>query len=72
MFQEYKFPVQVQRWIMGRRIPKDYETLLENGIGMNGANVYLYLVSAEKVGVTKRQAELERQPLNQQGNSSCR
>ncbi|XP_072013741.1 ranBP-type and C3HC4-type zinc finger-containing protein 1-like isoform X2 [Amphiura filiformis] len=64
MFHEYTFPVQAQRWIMGRRIPKDFETLLENGIGISGANCYLYLVSAEKVGVTKRQAELERQSLN--------
>ena len=65
MFVEYKFPVQVQRWIMGRRIPKDTETLFENGIGISGGNVYLYLVSAEKVGVTKRQVELERTSMNQ-------
>ena len=38
----YGLPVPSQRWIMGRKIPLDTETLLDNGVRDN-AEVFLYV-----------------------------
>lgn len=53
MFFKHKFPVEVQKWIVGKRIPKDEETLQRLRV-TNGQTVFLYLVSAKSVGLDKK------------------
>ncbi|KAL5022357.1 hypothetical protein ScPMuIL_001512 [Solemya velum] len=53
MLLKHKFPMEVQKWIIGNRIVKDEETLRENRVKGTGHSVYLYLVSSKSVGVTR-------------------
>ncbi|KAJ8303510.1 hypothetical protein KUTeg_019906 [Tegillarca granosa] len=57
MFMKHKFPVEVQRWIIGQRIPKDNETLRHCNVKTTGTVVYLYLVSAKSVGLNREEVE---------------
>ena len=54
MFLRHKFPTEVQKWIVGKRIPKDEETLQRLRV-THGQTVFLYLVSAKSVGLDKKQ-----------------
>lgn len=44
---KYDFPVEIQRWIIGKRIPKPSESLLDCGIRDSGQTLFLYLISAK-------------------------
>lgn len=54
MFFKHKFPIEVQKWIVGKRIPKDEESLQRLRV-TNDQTVYLYLVTAKSVGLDKQQ-----------------
>ena len=49
----YGFPPEVQRWIIGKRLPKDNESLIRCGIKLNDSPVFLYLMNAKSAGLTK-------------------
>ncbi|XP_070536126.1 ranBP-type and C3HC4-type zinc finger-containing protein 1-like isoform X2 [Ptychodera flava] len=53
---KYSFPEQVQNWIVGKRLAKDHDNLAGLGV-RSGSSVYLYLKSAQSVGLTKEQYE---------------
>ena len=42
---KYKFPVEIQRWIISKRIARPNESLSDCGIRTSGHTVYLYLIS---------------------------
>ncbi|XP_022082293.1 ranBP-type and C3HC4-type zinc finger-containing protein 1-like isoform X2 [Acanthaster planci] len=65
VFQNYSFPVEVQRWIIGRRIIKDTETLMDCRIN-SSTPVFLYLISAEKAGITQEETEMSLQAMQAQ------
>lgn len=50
--------MQVQKWIVGRKIPKPGETLHDLGVRQSGATVFLYLLSGKTVGL--RRSDVER------------
>ncbi|XP_052713059.1 ranBP-type and C3HC4-type zinc finger-containing protein 1-like isoform X1 [Crassostrea angulata] len=52
MCLKHSFPVEVQKWIIGKRIPPDSETLQKARV-TPGQAVYLYLISPKSVGLTK-------------------
>ena len=52
MFQRFQFPVEVQRWIVGKRVAKDDDTLARCGVRHDNNLVYLYLLSAKSVGLS--------------------
>lgn len=54
----YGFPEKVQHWIIGRRLPKDKDTLQDLGIVQSGTTLFLYLLSGHRVGL--RRSEFER------------
>ncbi|XP_038067620.1 ranBP-type and C3HC4-type zinc finger-containing protein 1-like isoform X2 [Patiria miniata] len=62
VFTQYNFPVEVQCWIIGRRIIRDFETLMACRIN-SSTPVFLYLISAEKAGITQQQAQMSRQAM---------
>ena len=53
MQAKYNFPSEIQRWIIGKRLSKPNESLLDCGIKASGDTVYLYLVSADSAGVDR-------------------
>ena len=57
MFDRYGFPVQVQKWIVSKKIPKPQETLQELGVTQSGTTVFLYLLSGKSVGLRRSDAE---------------
>ncbi|XP_046542359.1 ranBP-type and C3HC4-type zinc finger-containing protein 1-like isoform X1 [Haliotis rubra] len=57
MFLEYEFPVEVQRWIIGRKIPQDRDTLHRCNIRSSGHTVYLYLATARSVNLEPNQMD---------------
>lgn len=50
--------MQVQKWIVGKKIPKPGETLQDLGVRQSGATVFLYLLSGKTVGL--RRSDVER------------
>lgn len=46
MYEEFGFPPEVQRWILGRRLAdNDHQTLAQHRVTTNGCPVFLYLVA---------------------------
>ncbi len=52
MLLEYGFPPEVQKWIVGKRIAGDDDTLTRCGIKTSGLSMFLYLISPRS-GLTK-------------------
>jgi len=61
MYMKHSFPMEVQNWIVGQRIPLDHETLAQCRIKADGHSVYLYLVTAKSVGLSKEDSLPQRQ-----------
>jgi len=56
MYEKFEFPLEVQRWIVRKRLVSDKETIASTRVKDN-EEVYLYLVPARNVGVTKESAQ---------------
>ncbi|XP_074867550.1 ranBP-type and C3HC4-type zinc finger-containing protein 1 [Carettochelys insculpta] len=69
VFLHYGFPPCVQQWVVGRRLPRDQETLHYNGIQRDGDMAYLYLRSAKEAKLSPEtfQRERERRVLAELG-----
>ncbi|XP_035825204.1 ranBP-type and C3HC4-type zinc finger-containing protein 1 isoform X2 [Aplysia californica] len=61
MMLQHDFPLEVQRWIIGKRISNDKEKLSHCGVKEAGHTLYLYLVTARSVGLTRQQYDLHKQ-----------
>jgi len=59
MFERFEFPPQTQRWLAGKRLAKDADMLRTCGIRKDNDIIYLYLVSAQSVGLTRDAAEVQ-------------
>ena len=57
MFDRYGFPVQVQKWIVGKKIPRPTDTLQDLNVRQSGLTVFLYLLSGKAVGLRRSDAE---------------
>ncbi|CAL1548541.1 unnamed protein product [Lymnaea stagnalis] len=60
---KHNFPVEVQRWIIGKKIFNDKDKLGQCGIKGPGHTLYLYLVTARSVGLTRENYEIQRQAI---------
>ena len=54
---KYNFPAEIQRWIIGKRIPKSNETLSDCGIKESGHTLFLYLTSPKEEPVAEQPTE---------------
>lgn len=52
--------MEVQRWVIGKRLPKDHETLINLEVKTSGTVVFLYLLAAKEVGIRKLHSEENR------------
>ena len=50
---KYGFPPEVQKWIIGKRICKDEETLSKCEVNCSGHTLYLYLLRASAVNISR-------------------
>ena len=55
MYEKFEFPLEVQRWIVRKRLVSDKETISSTRVKSED-ELYLYLVPARTVGVTKKSA----------------
>ena len=55
MYEKFEFPLEVQRWIVRKRLVSDKETISSTRV-KNDEELHLYLVPARSVGVTKESA----------------
>ena len=51
MHRRYRFPSKAQRWIIGKRLPKDSETLKSLDVKTTGTVIFLYLLSVKDAGL---------------------
>ncbi|XP_076470745.1 ranBP-type and C3HC4-type zinc finger-containing protein 1-like isoform X2 [Babylonia areolata] len=58
---KYNFPVEVQKWIIGRRIPGDEETLSKCDVTTPGHTLYLYLLNARAANLSRDDGKRHRQ-----------
>ncbi len=59
----YKFPINVQRWIIGKILPKDNQTLADLNVKTTGTVIFLYLLSANEAGLTNEPSIPDEKPL---------
>ena len=52
MQEKHRFPFQIQKWIVGKRLVQNNETLHKLRI-KDGSSMFLYLLSPNSVGLTK-------------------
>lgn len=52
-YGKYGFPFEVQKWIIGNRIRNDEETLARCDVHTSGHTLYLYLLSARAVNISR-------------------
>ena len=50
---KYGFPLEVQKWIIGNRICGDEEMLSKCEVNCSGHTLYLYLLSARAVNISR-------------------
>ncbi|BFZ13299.1 hypothetical protein BsWGS_16338 [Bradybaena similaris] len=62
---KYNFPEEVQRWIIGKKIPDNDNKLAQCGVRGPGHTLYLYLVTARSVGLSRQDYESKCQALEQ-------
>ena len=70
MYEKFEFPLEVQRWIVRKRLVSDKETISSTRV-KNNEELYLYLVPARNVGVTKESAQASYLGIPRQGCPVC-
>ena len=70
MLLEYNFPEEVQRWVIGKKLPKDNDTLAKHGIKQDGNSVFLYCQSARTIGLSKARFRKQQQNMTGTGTGS--
>ncbi|XP_053723963.1 ranBP-type and C3HC4-type zinc finger-containing protein 1 [Synchiropus splendidus] len=63
----YRFHPALQRWVIGRRLARDHETLYSHGVRSSDDKVYLFLLSAQTAHLTRQQQKQEEEQLRIEG-----
>ncbi|KAJ0023432.1 hypothetical protein NQD34_003331 [Periophthalmus magnuspinnatus] len=58
---DFGFHPSLQRWVIGKRLAKDPETLFSHGIRQSGDQAFLFILSASAAHLTKHQHKLDQQ-----------
>ncbi|KAM9859617.1 ranBP-type and C3HC4-type zinc finger-containing protein 1 [Aulostomus maculatus] len=56
--QDYGFPPALQRWVIGKRLAKDCDTLYSHGVRQSGDQAFLFICSANAAHLTRHQHKL--------------
>lgn len=57
--QDYGFHPVLQRWVIGKRLAQDQETLYSHGIRQDGDRVFLYILSARAAHLTRHKHTID-------------
>ncbi|TNM88688.1 ranBP-type and C3HC4-type zinc finger-containing protein 1 [Takifugu flavidus] len=57
--QDYGFPPALQRWVIGKRLTQDQETLFSHGVRVDGDKAFLFILSANAACLTRQQHRLD-------------
>ncbi|CAL9704979.1 unnamed protein product [Knipowitschia caucasica] len=58
---DFRFHTSLQRWVIGKRLAKDQETLYSHGIRQSGDQAFLFILSAGAAHLTKHQHKLHQE-----------
>lgn len=58
---DFGFHPALQRWVIGKRLARDHETLHWHGIRQSGEQVFLFIQSASAAHLTKHQHKLDQE-----------
>ncbi|XP_026161743.1 ranBP-type and C3HC4-type zinc finger-containing protein 1 [Mastacembelus armatus] len=61
--QDFGFSPLLQRWVIGKRLAQDQETLFSHGIRQNGDQAFLFILSARAAHLTRHQHKLDQEQL---------
>lgn len=53
--QDFGFHPTLQRWVIGKRLAQDQETLYSHGIRKSGDQAFLFILSANAAQLTRQQ-----------------
>ncbi|KAF3690101.1 RanBP-type and C3HC4-type zinc finger-containing protein 1 [Channa argus] len=56
---DFGFAPALQRWVIGKRLAQDQETLYSHGIRHNGDRVFLFIISARAAHLTRHQHKMD-------------
>uniref|UniRef100_A0A1A8C135 RanBP-type and C3HC4-type zinc finger-containing protein 1 n=1 Tax=Nothobranchius kadleci TaxID=1051664 RepID=A0A1A8C135_NOTKA len=65
--QDFGFHPLLQRWVIGKRIAKDQDTLYYHGIRKNGDQAFLFILSAQSVHLTRHQYQQDQEQQRLEG-----
>lgn len=58
---DFGFHPLLQRWVIGKRLAQDQETLYSHGVRQNGDRVFLFIRSAHAARLTRHQHKLDQE-----------
>ncbi|XP_019952384.1 ranBP-type and C3HC4-type zinc finger-containing protein 1 [Paralichthys olivaceus] len=58
---EFGFAPTLQRWVIGKRLARDRETLYSHGIRKSGDQAFLFILSAQAAHLTRHQHKLDQE-----------
>ncbi|XP_058486533.1 ranBP-type and C3HC4-type zinc finger-containing protein 1 [Solea solea] len=64
---DYGFAPLLQRWVIGKRLARDKETLYNHGVRHNGDQAFLFIRSAHTVNLTRHQHNIDQEQQRIEG-----
>uniref|UniRef100_A0A667YLD8 RanBP-type and C3HC4-type zinc finger-containing protein 1 n=1 Tax=Myripristis murdjan TaxID=586833 RepID=A0A667YLD8_9TELE len=58
---DYGFHPSLQRWVIGKRLARDQETLFSHGVRQNGDQAFLFILSAHAAHLSRQQHQLDQE-----------
>ncbi|XP_071759881.2 ranBP-type and C3HC4-type zinc finger-containing protein 1 [Centroberyx gerrardi] len=58
---DYGFHPSLQRWVIGKRLAQDRETLFSHGVRESGDQAFLFILSAHAAQLTRQQHQLDQE-----------
>ncbi|KAM7006532.1 ranBP-type and C3HC4-type zinc finger-containing protein 1 [Tautogolabrus adspersus] len=64
---DFGFVPALQRWVIGKRLAQDRETLYSHGVRKSGDKVFLFILSAQAAHLTRQQEKLDHEQQRIEG-----
>ncbi|XP_034551095.1 ranBP-type and C3HC4-type zinc finger-containing protein 1 [Notolabrus celidotus] len=64
---DFRFSPVLQRWVIGKRLAQDQETLYSHGVRQSGDKVFLFIQSANAAHLTRQQERLDQEQQRIEG-----
>lgn len=56
---DFGFAPPLQRWVIGKRLARDQDTLFSHGVSQDGDKAFLFILSAGPNSLTRQQLRLD-------------